>query len=84
MSLDSLLGNESRGLSLRLRGCSSTDEGCDSVGSAGLSSVAGSVDWGTGGSWVEGAGESRPGEGFSGATGEELPLGAPLLPPDLL
>lgn len=49
-----------------------------------MSSEEGSAGGGTEGSWVEGTGERRPGEGFSGATGDELPLGAPLLPPDLL
>lgn len=33
---------------------------------------------------VGGTGETCPGDGFSGATGDELPLGAPLLPPDRL
>lgn len=33
---------------------------------------------------VGGTGETCPGDGFSGATGDELPLGAPLLPPERL
>lgn len=86
VSLLSLVGRESLGLSLRLRGCSSTGVGLLSVGSAGFSSavLTGECVVGAAVSAGGGTGDTWPGDGFSGATGDEAPLGAPLLPPERL